>query len=36
VSDCGLMPSEQLVIYTMAKTSYIWRDDIRFVLDQHT
>jgi hypothetical protein len=32
-SDCCWMPSEQVDIYIMAKTSF--GDDIRFVLDQH-
>jgi len=37
MSDCCLMPNEQLFSYIKARTSYIqWNDgDVFFVLDQH-
>jgi len=34
VSD-GFTPNEQFVRYIITRTSYIRRDDVRFVLDQH-
>jgi hypothetical protein len=37
VNDCCLMPKEHhFLSYTMTRTSYMRRDDVSFVLDQHT
>ena len=37
VSDCCLMPTQQLFSYIMARTiNFQWdNDEVRFVLDQH-
>ena len=34
--DCSFMPNEQCVSYIEVRISYIWWDDVRFVLEQHT
>ena len=36
VNDGCLMPKEHFLSYSMTKTSYMRRDDVSFVLDQHT